>query len=152
MDDNYQWISDLLYDDISKIEEKINKINDPIALHIIACKYNWDDGFKIPKLLIGNKSCDLGTALMIFYDADGYAFLNGNNEEEPVNLDVWFSFVSYLYRKIFNSEFVGESIQYTPELTKVQIYKLKKINPSIPEVLLNGTLGIKLNEVDFGCN
>lgn len=145
MDDNYQWISDLLYDDISKIEEKINKINDPIALHIIACKYNWDDGFKIPKLIIENKNCDLGTALMIFYDADGYSFLNGNYEEEPANLKDWFSFVSYLYRKIFDGKFVDKSIQYTPELTKVQIYKLKKITSIIPEVLLNGLVGIKVN-------
>ncbi|EMU55208.1 hypothetical protein BCD72_002140 [Clostridium butyricum] len=85
---------------------------------------------------------------MIFYDADDYTFLNGNNEEEPANLNVWFN----LYRKIFDSEFVGKSIQYIPELTKVQIYKLKKGNPSVPEVLLNGTLGIKVNEVGFGCN
>lgn len=148
MDDNYQWISDFLYDDISKLEEKIDKINDSIALHIIACKYNWDDGFKFPKLIIENKNCDLDTALMIFYDADDYTFLNGNNEEEPANLNVWFN----LYRKIFDSEFVGKSIQYIPEVTKVQIYKLKKGNPSVPEVLLNGTLGIKVNKVGFGCN
>ncbi|SHK35506.1 protein of unknown function [Clostridium cavendishii DSM 21758] len=152
MDDNYQWIRELLYDDISKLEEKINKINDPIALHIIACKYNWDDGFNIPKLIIENKNCDLGTASMIFYDADGYAFLNGNNEDESANLKEWFSFLSYLYGKIFNGEFVSKSIQYTPELTKVQIYKLKKVNPSIPGILLNGVVGIKVNEVGFGCN
>lgn len=149
MDDNYQWINDLLYDDISKLERKINKINDSIALHIIADNYNWDDGFEIPKLIIENKNCDLGTALMIFYDADGYSFLNENNEEEPTNLKDWFSFVSYIYRKIFDGEFINKGIQYTPDLTKVQIYKLKKVNPSIPEVLLNGTSGIKVNEVVF---
>ena len=38
------------------------------------------------------------------------------------------------------------------DLTKVQIYKLKKVNPSIPEVLLDGILGIKVNKVGFGCN
>jgi hypothetical protein len=149
MDDNYQWINDLLYDDISKLERKINEMNDSIALHIIADNYNWDDGFEIPKLIIENKNCDLGTALMIFYNADGYSFLNENNEEEPANLKDWFSFVSYIYRKILDDEFISKSIKYTPELTKVQIYKLKKVNPSIPEVLLNGTSGIKVNEVVF---
>lgn len=32
----------------------------------IAQNYNWDDGFDIPQAIVGNKYCDLGTALMEF--------------------------------------------------------------------------------------
>lgn len=51
-------------------------------------------------------------------------------------MDDCFSFLSYVYRRIFYGDFISEGIQYSSELTRVQIYKLKKINPSIPETLL----------------
>lgn len=136
MCDKYKWIEEYFNDeDKSNLERKISDINDTIMLHIIADNYNWDDGFSVPKMIIENKYCDFGTALMIFYDADGYTFLNKNNEPSE-SFNEWFKFVSYLYKKLVDENFLYKSIQYSPELTKVQIYKLKKNNPNIPEALL----------------
>ena len=55
-------------------------------MHIIAANYNWDNGFEIPYNIINNKNCDLGTALMIFYDADGYRVLENKEELKNPNI------------------------------------------------------------------
>jgi hypothetical protein len=142
MDLNYKWISDLLYnEDLSKLKSKINMIDDSIELHIIAYNYNWDDGFEIPNLIINNKNCDIGTALMIFDEAEGYDFFNQNKDEKSSISKEWFSFVSCLYNKLSKLEFYHRNILYTTDLTKVQLYKLKKSNPNIPEIFIMGTQG-----------
>ena len=37
-------------------------------------EYNWDNGFGIPKEILGDPWCDLALALEIFYLSDGYAY------------------------------------------------------------------------------
>lgn len=40
-----------------------------------------------------------------------------------------------------NLEFKTQNISFSPELTKIQIFKLKKSNPSISDILINESPG-----------
>lgn len=80
--------------------DEIKSITDSELLHIIAGNYNWDNGFEIPYNIINNKNCDLGTALMIFYDADGYRALENKEELKNPNLKEWASFISEIEEHI----------------------------------------------------
>ena len=105
----------------------------------IAGNYNWDDGFEIPLAIINNQFCDLGTALMIFYLAEGEAILDLKLDSDVSG--EWEELVSVLYDMILNDRFKYKNISYTPELSKVQLYKIKKKNPNAPSVFLVKTPG-----------
>lgn len=120
---------------------EIKLITDSKLLHIIGGNYNWDNGFDIPYSIITNKNCDLGTALMIFYSADGYRILESDAELKTNGLKEWFDFISEVYEMVLNNKFKSNSIKFIPPLTKVQIFKIKKYNPSIEKVFLEESDG-----------
>lgn len=135
-----EYIYKLLYNEKDTIDE-IKSLTDSELLHVIAGNYNWDNGFEIPYNIINNKNCDLGTALMIFYDADGYSVLENREELKDINLKEWTNFILEVEKKILNNEFKENHIKFIPPLTKVQMYKLKKSNPNIAKVFIEETDG-----------
>lgn len=143
----YKWLQDILYEENSDIvKREIGRIDNSISLHIFAGNYNWNDGFEIPNNIINNESCDLGTALMLFYNADGYRMLEDEQGFTSSNLDKGKVFLTTLYNKITNKQFKQQSIAFTPPLTKVQIFKLKKERPNIPSIFLEHLIG---NDVEI---
>ncbi|MBR3025021.1 MAG: DUF4274 domain-containing protein [Oscillospiraceae bacterium] len=131
-----------LLDNKSKNEiiAEINKTENSEMLHLIADNYNWDKGFEIPNSIIDNKYCDLGTALMLFYDADGYSVLENKKELENTDLKDWAAFIAKLLEKISSDEFTKKHIKYVPPLSKVQIFKMKRYT-SIDRIFIDGTDG-----------
>lgn len=121
--------------------DEIKGITDSELLHIIAGNYNWDNGFEIPYSIINNKKGDLGTALMIFYDADGYRVLENREELKNPNLKEWANFILQIEDKILNNQFKVNNIKFIPPLTKVQIFRLKKNNPNISKVFIEESDG-----------
>lgn len=139
---NKEYIYNLIYgEDKENIINTIDGIEDAKLLHIIAGNYNWDNGFEIPKSIINNKYCDLGTALMIFYDADGYRVLESREELNNLNLKQWSSFIIEIEDKILNNKFRTNEIKFIPPLTKIQIFKLKKKNPDINKLFIEESNG-----------
>ena len=108
-----------LLDNKSKNEiiAEINKTENPEILHLIADNYNWDNGFEIPNSIIDNKYCDLGTALMLFYDADGYSVLENKKELENTDLKDWAAFIAKLLEKISSDEFNKKHIK--PKVSEI---------------------------------
>ena len=139
---NKEYIYNLIYgEDKENIINTIDEIEDAKLLHIIAGNYNWDNGFEIPKSIINNKYCDLGTALMIFYDADGYRVLECQDELKNSNLEEWTHFIKELQKNILSNKYKVNNIKFIPPLTKVQIFKLKKSNSNINDVFLQESKG-----------
>lgn len=126
----------------------ISDTTDPILLHMIAGNYNWCDGFDVPQYIINNKNCDLGTALMIFELAEGYILFFDNLEDD--DNDVWFKFVTELKTNIENGTYSNKAIQYIPELSRADKYKLKKSFPDIPDVFLDGVTGEEVQMIYIG--
>ncbi|MDA1846231.1 DUF4274 domain-containing protein [Bacillus cereus] len=116
---------------------RIKNIDNPILLHYFAANYNWNSGFDIPNAILENKDCDLGTGLLMFHYADGYRLLESPEEVSNSPLQEWKVFILKLQNKIMNLEFKTQNISFSPELTKIQIFKLKKRNPSISDILIN---------------
>lgn len=106
---------------------------------MIMANYNWDNGIKIPKTVIANSFCDLGTALMIFSLFGGYEFLFGN--EENVFSESEKDFLSDLQEQIENKNFSNQSIKYITELTRAEKYHIKKSCPDISQIFLEETEG-----------
>ncbi|MCR4887747.1 MAG: DUF4274 domain-containing protein [Ruminococcus sp.] len=131
-----------------ELHDLISNTNDSILLHMIAGNYNWDNGFDIPQLIIKNKYCDLGTALMIFELAEGYILFFDKLESD--DNDMWFKFVTKLKNNIENEIYSKKSIQHIPELSRTDKYKMKKIFPDISDVFLDGVTGEDVQIVYIG--
>lgn len=81
---------------------------------------------------------------MLFYNADGFRFLQSYSDFTSSSQENWKEFLVYLYGKIENNEFALHNIGYNPEISKLQIYKIRKTNPHIPGTLLEGSPGNKV--------
>lgn len=122
---NTEIIQNLLYNNsIKDVKNTLSSCTDKKILHVYAFNYNWNNGFELPQAIINNPACTLGTALMVFYLADGYRYLIEKNESSDI--PEWLSFISNLYKLISNNSFTDKSIAFTVPLSKVQIFKLKK--------------------------
>ncbi|MBP1960827.1 DUF4274 domain-containing protein [Paenibacillus aceris] len=133
-----EWITELLENENpSYIKQAISRIENPELLHAIALNYYWDNGFEVPNWIVENGNCEFGTALLLFYRADGYVLLK-NNKDMTTGQTEWVAFVSNLLNKLIKNHFSISKVPYEPELTKVQKYKLKKANPNIPEIIFDG--------------
>lgn len=96
--------------------------------------YNFDDGFRYPRMMIDSPACDLGIALQIFYLSDGYSFLCGFESSDKN----WKGFLQDLYDRIINGRYKVGEVEYEIPLTKVQRYKLS--NNNVDNVFLNDIL------------
>jgi len=132
-----RFLTNMLYkEDLNMVKDEVGKIEVPLLLHVYSANYNWENGYEIPKAIISNKFCDFGTALLVFYHSDGYTFLHSKDETITQPDEIWDEFILYLYKKLLNGSFLTKDISYTPPLTRVQTYKLKKSNPTIPDKVL----------------
>lgn len=125
-------------DDKEKIKFAITEMSDKNDLHLFFENYNWDDGFEIPRMGLENPICELATALMIFYLADGYSFLIHKNDAEIKPRNEWEEFMELLYKRIINNDFCVGEIRYDVPLTKVQKYKMNKLLTSKEKIFIEG--------------
>ena len=126
--------------------EIIRTISNEDELFILLDNYNWDNGFEVPTEILSNPHCTLSTALLAFYRADGYRYLSeGDNIFKNRLTKDWVIFLKSVLRRILNNEFQIGNITFNPELTKIQKFKLKKLNPSLDPVLIDGVQGKDLN-------
>ena len=58
----------------------MDSIEEAKILHTYMEYYNWDDGFEIPQKVLSKICCELSTALLIFYLADGERYLENKDE------------------------------------------------------------------------
>ena len=111
--------------DTDEVKRIISQTEDQEILYIYIYNYNWDNGFDIPQTVLDNKICDLSIALLIFYRADGLSYLE--DKSDNANLPQWSSFIKRLYDSILTGEYQRGEIQFKVPLSKVQLFKLKKV-------------------------
>lgn len=120
--------------------KNISKISDSKQLHFLAKNFNWDDDLKFIESIINNRNCALGTALMIFELAGGYdKYYSGEgNRHSGIDI-VGVPFLKELEERINNNDFKNNTIEYTPDLSRVVKYKIMKQNPNINPIFIEGT-------------
>lgn len=119
-------VEDFVYEEVDQLQI-IESTKDSQMLYVLMYNYNWDDGFEVPLKAIENKYCELSTALMIFYMADGMEYLFNKNEEEYDEKDEWYIFITKLYEDIIKRKFLEGDILFDPELSRAENFKLKKV-------------------------
>jgi len=125
--------------------EKVKEVHDSKLLYALIDNYNWSNGFEIPRAVLANNFCDSGVALLTFYRADGYRLLEDKDVYKAHSISDWGGFIKDLYDRIKLADFKLSNVEFIPELTKVQKFKLKKVNPDLPPVFFDGTIGEKVN-------
>ncbi|MDM5312614.1 DUF4274 domain-containing protein [Peribacillus frigoritolerans] len=136
------FLEQLLYNtDKHYIISELTNTYNPLLLHYFAANYNWNSGFDVPRVILENEACDLGTGLLMFHYAEGIRMLENSDEVSSSSLEEWKDFLNKIYNKLINFEFKSQNISFDPELTKIQKYKLKKNNPNIPDILINKSPG-----------
>ena len=134
----------MLYDkSADDVLKNIENINDVKILYVFAYNYNWDNGFEMPKLILANKKCNLSTALLMFYRADGIVYLldKADNKNSPQ----WFSFIRALYYAILNRDYHEDNIEFKIPLSKVQLFKLQKKLVKQENIFIKNIEGKNLN-------
>lgn len=132
-------IDDLLFsEETSEMSiQNINKLKNSDSLFYFIWHYNWDNGLELPQAVLENKYCDLSIALLTFFRADGLTFLLN----EDIGLPYWDKFINNLFEKL-NSGYYRKSLyEFSPKLTKVQIFKIKKMHPNLLLFYYEGTQG-----------
>lgn len=98
----------------------------PKELHLFMEEYNWDDGLELPYFIMLHPNCQLATALMIFWLAEGGSMFEDNFADRH-NVE-WKYLLTTLHDRIVRGEYkVGEE-HYQIPLNAVGKYKLKKKN------------------------
>lgn len=143
---NEGFLKDLIYNKSKReVLNTLDEIEEAETIHIFMNNYNWDDGFEIPKKILSNTCCELSTALMIFYLADGIRFLEDKDNVKESYLVEWSSFLQELYNQIMSGKFKKGDILFKPPVSKVQAYKLKKMLNEDEEIFINEIGKINLN-------
>ena len=140
-------LSYILYSESNAEAVKLVKsIDSEDELFILLDNYNWDDGFEVPEAIINHPNCTLPVALLAFYRADGIQYLLegeaifANHLSKP-----WEDFIKEVYDKILRKQYPQGSISFHPEITKIQKFKLNKLNPNLDSFILDGVLGKDLH-------
>ena len=137
----------LLYDaDTDEIKRIISQTEDQEILYVYAYNYNWDNGFDIPQTVLDNEKCDLSIALLIFYRADGLSYLE--DKYDNANLPQWSSFIKRLHDSILAGEYQRGEIEFKVPLSKVQLYKLKKLTTEEENIFTENIVG-KCLDIDL---
>ena len=137
----------LLYDaDTDEIKRIISQTEDQEILYVYAYNYNWDNGYDIPQTVLDNEKCDLSIALLIFYRADGLSYLE--DKYDNANLPQWSSFIKRLHDSILAGEYQRGEIEFKVPLSKVQLYKLKKLTTEEENIFTENIVG-KCLDIDL---
>jgi len=127
------------------VEKELRNCDCYKFLFVYMYNYNWDNGFEIPVVVMNNQNCDLSTALLMFYRAEGAVYLEGRNLD--TSLSKWKDFLDKLYLKIICKEYSVSDIRFRVPLSKTQLFKFKKELSDIEEILIKeiGTIDLEIS-------
>lgn len=139
-------IMDILYsDNEAEAVKQVKALKTEAELFVLLENYNWDNGFELPLAIIQHPCCTLSIALLAFYNADGIRYLFDGEASFADRLSKsWEKFVREVYDGILNNQYPIGEIAFHPELNKIQKFKLKKLHPNLPSVIIEGVEGKEL--------
>ena len=109
-----------------EIQARLAESRNSAFLQQIAEIYNWDDGFEVPKAIAEHPSCDRGTALTLFWLAEGISLYDGRFEEEAEEEREWADFCRLLGQRLVDGHYPLGVASFDPELSRVEAFKLRK--------------------------
>ena len=136
-------LSDILYSESNaEVVKLVQSINSEDELFVLLYNYNWDNGFEVPEAIINHPNCTLPVALLAFHRVDGIQYLLEGEAVFANRLSKsWKNFIKKVYDKILKKQYPKGSIFFQPEITKIQKFKLNKLNPNLDSFIMDGVLG-----------
>ena len=129
-----------------KAVELVKSINSEDELFVLLDNYNWYNGFEVPEAIINHPNCTLPVTLLAFHRADGIQYLLEGEAIFANRLSKsWKDFIKEVYDKILKKKYPNGSISFQHEITKIQKFKLNKLNPNLDSFILDGVLGKDLH-------
>lgn len=129
-----------------KAVELVKSINSEDELFVLLDNYNWYNGFEVPEAIINHPNCTLPVTLLAFHRADGIQYLLEGEAIFANRLSKsWKDFIKEVYDKILKKKYPNGSISFQHEITKIQKFKLNKLNPNFDSFILDGVLGKDLH-------
>lgn len=140
-------LSDILYSESNaEAVKQVKSIKTEDELFVLLGNYNWNNGFEVPEAIINHPHCTLPIALLAFHRADGMQYLFEGEDVFANRLSKsWENFIKEVYDKILKKQYPNGSISFQPEITKIQKFKLNKLNPNLDSFILDGVLGKDLH-------
>ena len=140
-------LSYILYSESNdKAVELVKSINSEDELFVLLDNYNWNNGFEVPEAIITHPNCTLSVALLAFHRADGIQYLLEGEAVFANRLSKsWEDFIKEVYDKILKEQYPNGSVSFHPEITKIQKFKLNKLNPNLSSFILDGVSGKDLH-------
>ena len=121
--------------------ELVKSINSEDELFVLLDNYNWYNGFEVPEAIINHPNCTLPVTLLAFHRADGIQYLLEGEAIFANRLSKsWKDFIKEVYDKILKKKYPNGSISFQHEITKIQKFKLNKLNPNFDSFILDGVL------------
>jgi hypothetical protein len=123
-------------------------ITNPLELHFIADRYNWDDGAEVLSWIINSRICDKATAKLIFWRSqpDFYtAFLN--EQEADYEADTYLllrNIIDNFEKGFYKSEGIAYDPRKDPGAPSNIDYRNPKEKWTIPEYLKTPNEGIEI--------
>lgn len=142
MNDTIECKKLLEIEDLEIFRQKVMSISSEEILYLYV--YNYDGNIEKLNYVIENPHCTRNVALKMFYLLDGYSFLLG--EEQIFSDEQVIQLLNEIYKRLVNNSFKIGDIRVKSEFTKVQIYKLQKVNPQLSEDIL---FGIEGKSIDY---
>lgn len=125
-------------EDIEKIISIAKVSSNPCFLQQYAMEYNWNDGMALPNTIANNEHCDLGTALTLFWLAEGMSYYLKEVERNEYNND-WADFCEMIADKLNSGVYANGPVSFKPSVNKLSLYKYNKAG--IPPVLYQEVVG-----------
>ncbi|WP_444942760.1 DUF4274 domain-containing protein [Microbulbifer sp. ZKSA006] len=125
-------------ENLQELVRVVKASKNPCFLQSYAISYNWGDGFDVPNAIVINEACDLGTALTLFWLAEGICYFTGEVKRNEYNND-WADFCDLLIEKLTSNYFVIGPVSFKPSINRVTAHKYQK--SGVPSVLFNEVQG-----------
>lgn len=125
-------------DDLEKISDIAGRSRNPYFLQQYAISYNWDNGVGLPTVIANNKYCDLGTALTLFWLAEGMCYYLGEVQKNEYNIE-WANLCQLLIDKLLAGDYLAGPVSFKPSVSKVAAFNYKKAG--VPSILYSEVKG-----------
>lgn len=118
----------------------VSQLESAEELQYCAEAYNWDDGYRIPRLIANNPQCDLGVAVELFWLAEGMDWYLGDKE---IGNEDWqrehSKFCKLITDRILSGHYRVGSTSFDPGLSKVKQATYRK--QGVPDILISPLKG-----------
>ncbi|WP_445362215.1 DUF4274 domain-containing protein [Microbulbifer sp. ANSA003] len=125
-------------EDIDKVISIAKSSRSPYFLQQYAMAYNWNDGLALPTVIANNEHCDLGTALTLFWLAEGMSYFLKEIERNEFNNE-WADFCEMIVRNLNNNVYACGPVSFKPNISRLTLHKYQKAG--VPSVLFSEVQG-----------